>query len=67
MSAESCDREFEVWAASLREEYDAFLRQTRAAMQAARRGHWIEDAQEHVRQSGDDSAGRGIDSPGSAG
>ena len=53
MSAESSKREFESWAESLRSEYDAFLRQSWAAMQAARRGHWIEDTEEHVRQAGE--------------
>jgi hypothetical protein len=53
MSAELSDRGFAVWAESLRTEYDAFLRQTWAAMQAARRGHWIEDTEEHVREAGE--------------
>lgn len=53
MSAESKEREFEVWAESLRTAYDAFLRQSWAAMQAARLGHWIEDTEEHVRQAGE--------------
>jgi hypothetical protein len=44
---------FEDWAASLRAEYDAFLRQTWTALQAARKGHWIEDTEEHVRQAGE--------------
>jgi hypothetical protein len=53
MSAESSEREFAIWAESLRTEYDAFLRQSWAAMQAARLGHWIEDTEEHVRQAGE--------------
>lgn len=53
MSAGSSDQEFEVWAESLRAEYDAFLRQSWAAMQAARQGHWIEDTEEHVRAAGE--------------
>jgi hypothetical protein len=53
MSAELSDRGFAVWAESLRHEYDAFLRQTWTAMQAARRGHWIEDTEEHVREAGE--------------
>ena len=53
MSAELNEREFEIWAESLRTEYDAFLRQSWAAMQAARLGHWIEDTEEHVRQAGE--------------
>lgn len=40
MSAELGHREFAAWAESLRQEYDAFLRQSWAAMQAARKGHW---------------------------
>jgi len=53
MSAESGDRGFEAWAESMHAEYDAFLRQSWAAMQAARKGHWIEDTEEHVRDAGE--------------
>jgi hypothetical protein len=53
MSTESGDRAFEAWAESLQAEYDAFLRQTWAAMQAARKGHWIADTEEHVREAGE--------------
>ncbi len=53
MSAESSEREFAAWAESLHAEYDAFLRQSWAAMQAARKGHWIEDTEEHVRAAGE--------------
>ena len=53
MSAESGEREFEAWAEALHAEYDVFLRQSWAAMQAARQGHWIEDTEEHVRQAGE--------------
>jgi hypothetical protein len=53
MSAALNDGEFEVWAQSLHAEYDAFLRQSWAALQVARRGHWIEDTEEHVRQAGE--------------
>jgi hypothetical protein len=53
MNAESNDREFEAWAESLHAEYDAFLRQSWAALQAARKGHWIEDTEEHVRAAGE--------------
>ncbi len=53
MDAEAKDREFEAWAASLQAEYDAFLRQSWAALQAARKGHWIEDTEEHVREAGE--------------
>ena len=53
MSAESSEREFAAWAESMHLEYDAFLRQSWAAMQAARKGHWIADTEEHVRQAGE--------------
>jgi hypothetical protein len=53
MRAASNDREFEAWAQSLHAEYDAFLRQSWAALQAARKGHWIEDTEEHVRAAGE--------------
>jgi len=53
MSAESSEREFAAWAESLHAEYEAFLRQSWAAMQAARKGHWIEDTEEHVRAAGE--------------
>ena len=53
MSAESSEREFAAWAESLHAEYDAFLRQSLAAMQAARKGHWIADTAEHVRAAGE--------------
>ena len=53
MRAESSDREFAAWAESMHTEYDAFLRQSWAAMQAARKGHWIEDTEEHVRAAGE--------------
>jgi hypothetical protein len=53
MGAELSEREFEVWAEALRTEYDAFLRQSWAAMQAARKGHWIEDTEEVVRDAGE--------------
>ena len=41
MSTEVGVRELEAWAESLHAEYEAFLRQTWAAMQAARQGHRI--------------------------
>lgn len=53
MSAES-SVEFERWAEAMRSEYDAFLRQSWAAMQAARLGHWIEDTEEVVRDAGEE-------------
>jgi hypothetical protein len=53
MSAEASARDFEAGAATMRGEYDVFPRQTWAAMQAARKGHWIEDTEEHVRDAGE--------------
>jgi len=53
MDAEARDREFEAWAAGLQAEYHAFLRHSWAAMQAARKGHWIEDTEEQVWQAGE--------------
>ena len=53
MSADLGEREFEAWAEEMRGEYDAFLRQSWAAMQAARKGHWIEDTEEVVRDAGE--------------
>jgi hypothetical protein len=53
MSAESGEREFEAWAEAMHAEYEAFLRQSWMAMQAARKGHWIADTEEHVRQAGE--------------
>lgn len=53
MSVESSAREFAAWAASLHADYDAFLRRSWTAMQAARKGHWIEDTEEHVRAAGE--------------
>jgi len=52
MRTESGAGGFEAWAQSLHAEYDAFLRQSWAALQAARKGHWIADTEEHVRQAG---------------
>jgi hypothetical protein len=53
MSAEFSEREFAEWAEALRAEYDAFLRQSWAAMRAARQGQWIEDTEEQVHQAGE--------------
>lgn len=53
MSSEFGQREFEAWAEEMRGEYDAFLRQSWAAMQAARKGHWIEETEEVVRDAGE--------------
>ncbi len=53
MSAELSERQFEMWAAGMRGEYEAFLRQSWAAMQAARTGHWIKDTEEQVQDAGE--------------
>ena len=53
MSAELSQREFEAWADAMRAAYDAFLRQSWGAMQAARKGHWLADTEEHVRAAGE--------------
>ena len=45
--------EFEKWADAMREEFDDFLRQTWEAMNAARRGRWIADTEEVMRQARD--------------
>lgn len=44
---------FERWAGEIRPEFEAFLRQTWAAMNAARVGHWIADTEEVLRQARD--------------
>ena len=43
---------FERWAGEMHGEYEAFLRQAWEAMKAARKGHWIADTEEVVRQAG---------------
>jgi hypothetical protein len=53
MSALGSGAEFEAWAESMREEYDAFLPQTWAAMQAVLKGHRIEGTEEHLREAGE--------------
>lgn len=40
------------WEQALESEYRAFLEETRAAMNAAREGHWIADTEEVVRDAG---------------
>lgn len=44
---------FEAWAQAMQEEFDRFLRQTWQAMNAARRGRWIADTEEVMRQARD--------------
>jgi hypothetical protein len=43
----------EAWEQALEAEYRAFLEETRAAMNAAREGHWIADTEEVVRDAGE--------------
>jgi hypothetical protein len=43
----------ETWEQALEGEYRAFLEETRAAMNAAREGHWIADTEEVVRDAGE--------------
>ena len=45
--------EFEKWVAAMRGEFDDFLRQTWEAMNAARKGRWIADTEEVMRQARD--------------
>ena len=42
----------EAWEQALAAEFAAFLDETRAAMNAAREGHWIADTEEVVRDAG---------------
>jgi hypothetical protein len=42
----------EAWEQALEAEFRAFLEETRAAMNAAREGHWIADTEEVVRDAG---------------
>ena len=41
------------WEQALAAEFAAFLEETRAAMNAAREGHWIADTEEVVRDAGE--------------
>jgi hypothetical protein len=43
----------EAWEQALMAEFAAFLEETRAAMNAAREGHWITDTEEVVRDAGE--------------
>jgi len=43
----------EAWEEALEAEFRAFLEETRAAMHAAREGHWIADTEEVVRDAGE--------------
>ncbi len=45
--------EFERWAEAMQSEFDAFLRQTWTAMNAARKGRWIADTEEVMVQARD--------------
>ena len=42
----------EAWEQALAAEFAAFMAETRAAMNAAREGHWIADTEEVVRDAG---------------
>ena len=42
----------EAWEQALAAEFRAFLDETRAAMNAAREGHWIADTEEVLRDAG---------------
>jgi hypothetical protein len=42
----------EAWEQAMEAEFQAFLEETRAAMNAAREGHWITDTEEVVREAG---------------
>ena len=43
----------EAWEQALAAEFAAFMEETRAAMNAAREGHWITDTEEVVRDAGE--------------
>ena len=43
----------EAWEQALEAEFQAFMEETRAAMNAAREGHWIADTEEVVRDAGE--------------
>jgi hypothetical protein len=43
----------EAWEQALAAEFAAFMEETRAAMNAARDGHWITDTEEVVRDAGE--------------
>jgi len=43
----------EAWEQALAAELAAFMQETRAAMNAAREGHWIADTEEVVRDAGE--------------
>lgn len=46
--------DFQSFTQAMQPRVDAFLKQTWDAMQAARKGHWIEDTEEHVLRAGDE-------------
>jgi len=43
----------EAWEQALAAEFAAFMKETRAAMNTAREGHWIADTEEVVREAGE--------------
>jgi len=45
--------EFAAWAEAMRGEFEEFLRQTWQALSAARKGCWIADTEEVMRQARD--------------
>jgi len=45
--------QFQKWADAMRGEFDDFLRETWEAMNAARKGRWIADTEEVMRQARD--------------
>lgn len=45
--------EFDRWAEAMQGEFDAFLRQAWKAMNSARKGYWIADTEEVMRQARD--------------
>jgi hypothetical protein len=47
------DVTFEAWRAALEAEVRAFEEETLRAMNAARRGHWIEDTEQVVKAAGE--------------
>lgn len=45
--------EFAAWAEAMRGEFEGFLRETWQAMSSARKGYWIADTEEVMRQARD--------------
>ena len=44
---------FEAWKKTMQDEFEGFLKETWAAMDRARDGHWIADTEEVMRSAGD--------------